>query len=462
MGKKIDYQQFLKESQEIYNGKYIYNENDYNNKEKLTNKFKIICPIHGEFYENYFNHIKNKRGCPICYQIAQKEKHRKYILFLLKKAKIIHENFYDYSLIDLDKSVKEKNIIICPIHGQFEMTLDNHINGKQKCGKCMLKHYSFEDFKKLSYEKFGKDAFDFSETNYQTWEKNVIIKCTKCGKNINRQPKYHIKSYGCPFCDKDKFKKPEANKWNDFIKNHPTHINLEKASYKNAITPIILYCSKKDKNGNPHGEYEASPVAIYRSKTCACPKCSNRLPRTTEKCIKEMLEKHGDLFSYEKFEYLGKKNSIVTCKKHGDFETNYYRMMTNKHCCPKCNNENNYHEMKLKELLENELNLSMEYNIRPKWLANPISNHNQELDIFIPSLNVAIEYQGRHHFVDIYKDEIKFKHTQELDEEKYKMCKKIGIKLFYFTNDNRNIPTKYFDKIYTNELDLINEIKKLM
>ena len=56
----------------------------------------------------------------------------------IEAAKKIHNDFYDYHLVEENepKSVRNKTKIICPIHGIFEMTLDNHITKKQKCPKC--------------------------------------------------------------------------------------------------------------------------------------------------------------------------------------------------------------------------------------------------------------------------------------------------------------------------------------
>ena len=62
----------------------------------------------------------------------------------------------------------------------------------------------------------------------------------------------------------------------------------------------------------------------------------------------------------------------------------------------------------------------------------------------------------------IHYDINKFNRTRELDTEKYEMCKKLGIKLLYFTNDTRDLPNEYIDKIYTNEDELISEIKRLI
>ena len=114
MGKSINFEQFIKEAKEIHGDKYEYDEYDYYNKDNKS-RFKIKCKEHGYFYETYYNHIKLKRGCQICYNNHKKEIHREYVKTLLEKAKKIHNNYYDYSLVDLNKSVKEKNTIICPM-----------------------------------------------------------------------------------------------------------------------------------------------------------------------------------------------------------------------------------------------------------------------------------------------------------------------------------------------------------
>lgn len=460
MGKSIEYNDFLNEANKVHNNKYIYNENDYKNKIK-GGKFKIICPIHGEFYENYFNHVKLKRGCKTCMKEEKINSHAKYIKdVVLKKAKEIHNNKYDYSLVDITKSVKEKVKIICPIHGIFEMTLDLHVNAKQNCPNCSIIRHNFDELKKLSDEKFGIGSFEFNEKDYVRWDTNMQFKCNKCGKIHFRSPKIHLSSQGCECLHVKKIK--PTNKFINFLKNHPNHIDTSLAEYNGFNKKIKLICRKKDENGIEHGEYEATLNEIMRSNTCACKKCSKREKRTTDKCIKEFKEKFGDKFIYDKFEYLGQKTSIITCPKHGDFKTNYYRMMIQKHCCPSCAKENYYYENELKKILKERINANFEYNIRPNWLKNENSKYNQEIDIFIPKYNIGIEYQGRHHFVDIYNDENKFNKTKELDYYKFKLCKKIGVKLFYFTTDKRNVPKNYFSKIYTDIDELINEIKKII
>lgn len=52
----------------------------------------------------------------------------------IEKAKLIHENKYDYSLV-IYKRCDIKVKIICPIHGIFEQIPHNHLN-KKSCPYC--------------------------------------------------------------------------------------------------------------------------------------------------------------------------------------------------------------------------------------------------------------------------------------------------------------------------------------
>ena len=52
----------------------------------------------------------------------------------IKRAKLIHGNKYDYSLVNYIDS-KSPVKIICPFHGIFEQKPNNHLN-KHNCPKC--------------------------------------------------------------------------------------------------------------------------------------------------------------------------------------------------------------------------------------------------------------------------------------------------------------------------------------
>jgi hypothetical protein len=68
------------------------------------------------------------------------------------------------------------------------------------------------------------------------------------------------------------------------------------------------------------------------------------------------------------------------------------------------------------------------HHYRADWLGR------QELDIFVPSLKLAIEYQGEQHFkpVDAWGGEEALLRGQRRDDEKKQKCEQAGVKLIYF------------------------------
>lgn len=60
--KKKTTEQFIEEAQKIHGNKYDYSKVKYNGNH---NKIRIICPIHGEFWQTPRSHLKGC-GCPKC------------------------------------------------------------------------------------------------------------------------------------------------------------------------------------------------------------------------------------------------------------------------------------------------------------------------------------------------------------------------------------------------------------
>lgn len=64
---------------------------------------------------------------------------------------------------------------------------------------------------------------------------------------------------------------------------------------------------------------------------------------------------------------------------------------------------------------------------QPVWLGQ------QHLDVFIPELGVAVEYQGSQHdqAVEFFGGEEAFRQTQRRDARKFRLCRRNGVRLIY-------------------------------
>lgn len=124
-------EEYIRKANEVHHGKYSYDKTVYKN-----NRTKIIitCPVHGDFYQNPKSHLQGC-GCPKCGFQKTADKKEMTRDDFLKKARKIHGDKYDYSKVDY-KGMHEKVCIICPDHGEFWQTPNNHINNAAGCPKC--------------------------------------------------------------------------------------------------------------------------------------------------------------------------------------------------------------------------------------------------------------------------------------------------------------------------------------
>ena len=113
----------------IHGGHYRYDKTEY---VRRDNKVIITCPVHGDFEQTPGNHLYGY-GCPVCAGVSKLTPE-----IFISKAKNIHGDKYDYSLITGDISSHCKVMIICPEHGVFQQTPTGHLSGKG-CPKCAVK-----------------------------------------------------------------------------------------------------------------------------------------------------------------------------------------------------------------------------------------------------------------------------------------------------------------------------------
>ena len=89
--KQLTTEKFIERSNIKHNFKYDYSKSFYiKSKEKVC----IICPIHGEFWQQARKHM-NGDGCPKCARNAQHTTES-----FIRKAKQIHGDKYDYSKVE--------------------------------------------------------------------------------------------------------------------------------------------------------------------------------------------------------------------------------------------------------------------------------------------------------------------------------------------------------------------------
>ena len=189
-------EQFIEEAKKIHGDKYDYSKVNYID---AHTKVCIICPKHGEFWQDACKHVTHKKsGCPKC----AKERQRLTTDEFIKRSKLVHGDKYDYSKVEYIDSIT-KVCIICPEHGEFWQTPNKHLLGRG-CPKCA-------NNTKLTTEEFIRrakiihgDKYDYSKVEYDGLEKHVCIVCPEHGE-FWQTPHHHIlDKCGCNKCSMSK------------------------------------------------------------------------------------------------------------------------------------------------------------------------------------------------------------------------------------------------------------------
>jgi very-short-patch-repair endonuclease len=186
-------EKFIEKSINIHGNKYDYSKVNYiNNRSKVT----IICKRHGDFLITAGYHL-NEHGCKKCDGIITN------VIDLIEKANTIHNNKYDYSLVEY-KNSNSRIKIICKKHGIFIQKVNNHLNQKQGCPMCYtktIKSNTTDFIEKSMKSHIGR--YDYSLVDYKNAKTDVSIICKKHGI-FKQQPTHHLSGKGCPICKSSK------------------------------------------------------------------------------------------------------------------------------------------------------------------------------------------------------------------------------------------------------------------
>lgn len=379
-------EEFIAKAREVHGDKYSYEKAVYSG---CTQLIIVTCPIHGDFKITPHKHVSSGHGCPECGKLSRAAKRNKGSEFI-KRAKEIHGDKYDYSLVDY-KTCKDRVEIICNTCGNhFTQTPDNHINLKRGCptcgaekskkaanarkgerregwthphknkklgANCALRCTTEEWIKKvLERHPDNAEKYDYSHVVYKTSEDKVKILCKTCGRVMYQKPQKHLQGQGCKTCAARAVSANKVPSFQEIVKRcleaHGDHYEYFEDSYVNSTTPMKILHKKC-------GSIFMQRPEFHYGKGQGCPRCCHN-QSTGEK----------DVLSFIKGVYSG----VV--------EENAW-------------------------VLEN--------------FKDP-SKRKMELDIYLPELKLAVEYNGVFwHSVD--------RKGKGYHIQKRKACEKQGIRM---------------------------------
>ena len=369
MTSKYTKDDFIKKAKEIHGDKYDYSKVEYVN---VKTKVCIICPQHGEFWQTPEKHILRRQGCKKCATINwSHQRIIKYVDFLKRAHDKFGDKFqYDEHTYQNYQDVKMK--IICPEHGEFWQTPEQHVNSKWGCPQCgssnigKLNKDSQEDFIQKAKNLYG-DKYDYSKVEYVNTKTKVCIICPKHGE-FWQTPNALLQGHGCHTCHRNHLSEIKRIPYEIFIerakKIHGEKYEYDKDSYLEIRDWVNIKCPK-------HGWFKIRAINhILLSRRSGCPKCQRS---SLEKEVVQIL-KNDDIDFQEEYtnEFLGRGKRKLYC----DFYLPDHNIVI------ECQGKQHFEEV--------------------------------------------IVFGGEEEFIKI----------QERDKRKYALCKKQGIKVLYYTHED--------------------------
>jgi hypothetical protein len=258
------------------------------------------------------------------------------------------------------------------------------------------------------------DKYDYSLFEYVNYRTKVKIICPEHGI-FEQLLGTHLQGKGCPKCS------GKNRNVNDIIKlmneKHKNKYFYPEFVTTRVVDKINIICPK-------HGEFNQQIREHLKGQ--GCPKCAIE-NRNKEKVLDKNIfidranEKHDNKYDYSLVEYSTIKDDIkIICPTHGEFQQRASVHIIGDGCIKCSNNSISKSEIKLQDFID-LFNIKMDINNREIL-------DGQELDIYIPSHNVAIEFNGLYWHNELYKD--KNYHLNKTVE-----CEKKGIQLIHIFED---------------------------
>lgn len=307
------------------------------------------------------------------------------------KVKVVKVWGDTYTVISKHYEGSKKDMIFeCKKHGEFTRTPNALIDKKCGCPQCGPGSGGKNKLSAgtvLTELKLKFPTFEFPEflENYRDTQYKVRVVCPTHGEFSIRPASLRLAKGGCPSCNVEAGIAARTDTREAYIakarKKHGNYYDYTNLVYKNSREKVEIICPEHGsflQDANTHLMLGCFQCGIARRSTAA------KIPFT--EFVARARAVHGNLYEYDETNYSSMVTELsITCKKHGEFKQIGTYHVHNEAGCPKCGNQMSKGELELKEYLTE---------IGVEHIPNYKYSGRKEVDAFIPSLNIAIEYDG--------------------------------------------------------------------
>ena len=354
----------------------------------------------------------------------------------VERCKKLHNDKYTYPIQEIKKT-KQKVIIICPKHGEFQQFAYTHIagGGCRKCGRDLVAS-KFKHSKELFIKRANEihnNYYDYSLIKDYTNNKSTYeIICPKHGI-FKIRGDTHLRGIKCKKCAYEENAKNSLSNIKDVIKKfkekHGETYQYKMETFKGWNHNMVISC-------RIHGDFLQTPGNHINSSGCY--KCSReQVGKNQSISFEEFKLKakkvHGNNYDYSKIKWISQSEKVnIICNEHGNFFQRAREHLRG-HGCPRCNLSHGEREIRL---FLKERNIEFE---EQKKFEGLIYKGELRCDFYLPKFNCVVEYNGLQHYkaVEFWGGEKSLLENQKRDKIKRNFCLKndINIEIIRYGDD---------------------------
>lgn len=250
---------------------------------------------------------------------------------------------------------------------------------------------------------FG-DLYDFSKAVYVNPDITPIEASCPIHGPFTQTAKGFYRGYGCPKCARERAientRKPFEHLLKELYATYGSRYKVKKDTYVSMSHPATFICPE-------HGEIVKAPSVFLVN---ACKQCSEEDRKLNFDTFKRKANAiHRGKYEYSDEGYTTSSDKVkITCPLHGVFYQSGQDHLRGRGCLL-CNESNE--ERGISDLLK-EFGLLFDREV-------PVPDTRLRFDFVLKNKFVVIEYNGIHHYTDIFK--VPDKLARKLNNDQYKL-----------------------------------------
>lgn len=379
---------FIPKAEAVHGKKYTYKALHYDKADITYVEYE--CPEHGTHKQGLSSHL-NSQGCPACFEARRGLQLRYSLEEYTKVASEKHNNKFTYVSLD-HETLPSTVTYLCSEHGEHTQSMSSHLSGRG-CPECFEKtrglslRSTLEEFISKARTVHSEDlGYVYHAIEHGGTQTMIRYTCPIHGE-VHQSTSNHLTGTGCPTCSYENRGLNCRYDFDEYVARassvHEGKYSYSRIHYETATAVVEYICPQHGK----HSQMAADHLTGTGCRECGYELVSQAKRHNFEDYQVLASEVHSDKYLYVGLTFDVRSTVHYVCPKHGMHSQSASAHLSGQGC-PRCSNLISKPSVEIKEFIE-----SMGFATKQE---HRFPGTRKAVDIIVPSLNLAIEYNGNY------------------------------------------------------------------